>query len=518
MTHVSIVTGASRGIGKAIVQTLLKNEGSKVVAIARSKSALESLQSEFGKDNLDIVIGDVTDALTSKKAVELAISRFGQLNSVIANAGVLDPVGSIESTSIQEWKKLYDINFFSVAQLIQEAIPELRKTKGNVVAVSSGAATTPYSGWYAYGSSKAALNHLILSLATEEKKSGVHAISIAPGVVDTNMQHDIRETFGSKMDPHHLQKFLDLHKNKQLVPAEAPGAVLANLALKGWGHLIRGKLSGGRLVGGELARTQFFPRFKSTNSSSAGSSPPPFSKAKILIVMGTLVLGTTIVAGIYNKDPPKSAVEPKSTTTATTTTSPEFPPGKISVIFVLGGPGSGKGTQCDILVKEKGFVHLSAGDLLRAEQKRPGSKYGNLIAQCIKEGKIVPQEVTIELLRNAIKENYNRGEVRFLVDGFPRKMDQALTFENNIAESAFTLFFECPEQVMMKRILERAKTSGRADDNVESIKKRFQTFIDTSMPVVEYFEKQNKVVKLSCDHPVDVVASQVLAALKSKNI
>lgn len=100
-----------------------------------------------------------------------------------------------------------------------------------------------------------------------------------------------------------------------------------------------------------------------------------------------------------------------------------------SVIFVLGGPGSGKGTQCAKLVEEFGFEHLSAGDLLRAEQARPGSKYGKLIADYIKAGEIVPQEITLALLEQAMRESNGN---RFLIDGFPRKMDQALSFETQV--------------------------------------------------------------------------------------
>lgn len=200
------------------------------------------------------------------------------------------------------------------------------------------------------------------------------------------------------------------------------------------------------------------------------------------------------------------------------TSKPNFDKDKVSVVFVLGGPGSGKGTQCEKLVKEKGFVHLSAGDLLRSEQKREGSQYGGLIAKCIKEGIIVPQEVTVNLLRNSIQTNVDQGSSRFLIDGFPRKMDQALTFEREIVPSSFTLFFECPEEVMLKRLLERGKTSGRTDDNIESIKKRFATFLGTSMPVVDFFEQQNKVVRVNCDKPVQVVSDEVQKALQDRHI
>lgn len=243
----------------------------------------------------------------------------------------------------------------------------------------------------------------------------------------------------------------------------------------------------------------------STRSSNHGNS-----KGKIIVGLGALVAGTTLFNIFYEKENPKSSIDPPLVKRS-------FPDGAISVIFVLGGPGSGKGTQCAKLVKEQGFVHLSAGDLLREEQKREGSQYGELIALYIKEGKIVPQEVTISLLDRAIKENYNKGQKRFLVDGFPRKMDQALTFEEQIANSKFTLFFECPEEVMLRRLLERGKTSGRADDNIESIRKRFATFIDTSMPVIDYFEKLGKVVKIRCDQPVDEVYAKVRQAIASRS-
>lgn len=97
-----------------------------------------------------------------------------------------------------------------------------------------------------------------------------------------------------------------------------------------------------------------------------------------------------------------------------------------------GGPGTGKGTQCEKLVKDWDFVHLSAGDLLRAEQARSGSKYGALIKKFIEEGEIVPMEITVGLLRNAIQEYVRKDRRKFLIDGFPRKMDQAIAFEANV--------------------------------------------------------------------------------------
>ncbi|KAI9275420.1 adenylate kinase-domain-containing protein [Phascolomyces articulosus] len=195
---------------------------------------------------------------------------------------------------------------------------------------------------------------------------------------------------------------------------------------------------------------------------------------------------------------------------STTQPIPAFSSDEVTVVFVLGGPGAGKGTQCENLKKDYGFVHLSAGDLLRAEQKRPGSKYGELINHYIREGLIVPMEVTIALLENAMKEAMETSKsTRFLIDGFPRKMDQAIKFEEVVVPSKVVLYFECPEEVMLKRLLRRGESSGRIDDNIESIKKRFNVFKETSFPVIEAFEKQNKVHKVHCDRPVKEVYSEV---------
>ncbi|KAF3940165.1 hypothetical protein ABW19_dt0202395 [Dactylella cylindrospora] len=195
---------------------------------------------------------------------------------------------------------------------------------------------------------------------------------------------------------------------------------------------------------------------------------------------------------------------------------PIFDPKQVKVIFVLGGPGVGKGTQCAKLVNDYGFVHLSAGDLLREEQSRSGTQYGELIKSYIKDGLIVPMEVTIALLENAMKAKMDEKKSKFLIDGFPRQMDQALKFEEVIVPSSFTLFFDCDEDTMMQRILERGKTSGRSDDNPESILKRFRTFKETSMPVVNYFEGQGKVVKVDGGKSIDDVYKAVVSHIADR--
>ncbi len=201
--------------------------------------------------------------------------------------------------------------------------------------------------------------------------------------------------------------------------------------------------------------------------------------------------------------------------TAEKTTS-AFSPSEVTVLFVLGGPGAGKGTQCARLVKDYHFTHLSAGDLLRAEQDRPGSQYGQLIRDYIKNGEIVPMEVTIALLENAMRAAAaaSPDNKKFLIDGFPRKMDQALKFEEVVCPARLVLFYDCPEAEMERRLLERGKTSGRADDNAESIRKRFRTFVETSMPVVTHYEAENRVVKVDSTASPDRVYQLTQERLK----
>ncbi|EXJ79357.1 cytidylate kinase [Capronia epimyces CBS 606.96] len=204
---------------------------------------------------------------------------------------------------------------------------------------------------------------------------------------------------------------------------------------------------------------------------------------------------------------------------ASANTFPAFDPQKVTVVYILGGPGSGKGTQSANLVRDYGLVHLSAGDLLRQEQDTKGSEYGQLIKDHIKNGTIVPMEITVKLLENAMRSNLDSNSTgKFLIDGFPRKMDQAIFFEQSVCPSKCTIFLDCPEDVMRERLLNRGKTSGRSDDNEESIVKRFRTFLETSMPVVDHFAAENKVVRVPAVGTVESVYEGVVEGLAEKGI
>ncbi|PRP78469.1 hypothetical protein PROFUN_13646 [Planoprotostelium fungivorum] len=183
------------------------------------------------------------------------------------------------------------------------------------------------------------------------------------------------------------------------------------------------------------------------------------------------------------------------------------------VVFVLGGPGAGKGTQCAKIVEHFGFEHLSAGDLLRAEIKS-GSENGEMIANMIKEGRIVPSEVTVDLLDKAMTKS---GRSRFLIDGFPRDERNNQNWED-ATHLAFVLFFEVPESVLEERLLKRGESSGRSDDNIESIKKRFHTYKESSLPIIQYYDAKGKAVKINGDRPVEEVWAEVQEQFAKSNI
>lgn len=182
---------------------------------------------------------------------------------------------------------------------------------------------------------------------------------------------------------------------------------------------------------------------------------------------------------------------------------------KPNVVFVLGAPGAGKGTQCDLIVKEFGYQHLSAGDLLREERNTPGSQFGELIENHIKNGTIVPVEITCGLLEKAMHKS---AADNFLIDGFPRNQDNLDGWNKEMAGKVlvkFVLFFDCDESTCIDRCLKRGQSSGRVDDNEESLRKRFQTYYNGTMPIVKFYDAQNQVRKVDGNKNPDEVFSHV---------
>ncbi len=190
--------------------------------------------------------------------------------------------------------------------------------------------------------------------------------------------------------------------------------------------------------------------------------------------------------------------------------------GKLNII--LGGaPGSGKGTLSDLIVKKYGLQHLSTGDVLRAEIAS-GSELGREINDIISLGNLVPDAQMIKLL-----ENYLNGvpaDCRGVIfDGFPRTVEQARALTIMLASrqmDAYMLDLFAEEDVIMTRLIRRGQTSGRADDNYETIKKRLKIYNDTTKPISDYYVKLHKYFMINSNiNPectfaqIDVILSQL---------
>jgi len=184
----------------------------------------------------------------------------------------------------------------------------------------------------------------------------------------------------------------------------------------------------------------------------------------------------------------------------------------VPIIFIVGGPGSGKGTQCAKMVEKYGLSHLSSGDLLR-DEVQSGSARGSQLTKIMESGQLVPLEVVLDLIKEAMLKEFSKGSHGFLIDGYPREVKQGQQFESEIMEAALVVYFEVSGETMTQRLLGRAKTSGRVDDNIETIKKRLDTFYKQTEPVVDYYKKQGKLVQVKAEGSVDSIFGEVQPAL-----
>jgi adenylate kinase len=157
---------------------------------------------------------------------------------------------------------------------------------------------------------------------------------------------------------------------------------------------------------------------------------------------------------------------------------------------------------------------LSTGDLLR-DEVASGSDRGKKLTEIMEKGDLVPLDTVLGLLRDAMikKAAVSKG---FLIDGYPRELDQGKKFESDVGPVESVLYFEVADETMKKRLLKRAETSGRVDDNEETIVKRLKTFHNHTQPVIDHYDKQKKVCKIVAEGTVDEIFAKVTAHLDKK--
>lgn len=180
-----LVTGATGGIGEQTSLYLLSQPSTKVIGVAR-RAAPSSISSN---SNYTHIQGDLTEASTISKITEVVGSK---LDGAIFNAGIMDSLTRLEHTDLNVFRKVFDVNFFSIIELTRALVPALRASHGRAIYVSSLASEQPLPTTTAYGTSKAALNLMVATLATEEPD--ITALSIEPGVVDTPMLAHFRDS------------------------------------------------------------------------------------------------------------------------------------------------------------------------------------------------------------------------------------------------------------------------------------------------------------------------------------
>lgn len=178
----------------------------------------------------------------------------------------------------------------------------------------------------------------------------------------------------------------------------------------------------------------------------------------------------------------------------------------IRVMFVLGGPGSGKGTQCDKIVAEYGFTHLSSGDLLR-DEVASGSARGKELTAIMERGDLVSLDIVLQLIKEAMLKHAATSK-GYLIDGYPRELAQGIRFENEITGVECVLYFEVSDDTMKTRLMKRGETSGRVDDNEETIKKRLQTFHDLTKPTIDHYGEQGKVCQVHAEGTIDDIFAE----------
>ena len=187
-------------------------------------------------------------------------------------------------------------------------------------------------------------------------------------------------------------------------------------------------------------------------------------------------------------------------------------------IVIFGPPGSGKGTQSENLIKKYNLAHISTGDLLRKEIST-NTQLGALAKSHMDKGELVPDDVIIGMIDSYLDKMGNVNGVIF--DGFPRTVAQAQALKALLAtyktSVAVCLNLEVPNDELMTRLIERGKTSGRSDDNEETIKARLDVYDKQTKPVLDFYKKEGVAVNIKGVGSIDAIFADIADAVDSKN-
>ncbi|MDR3652256.1 MAG: adenylate kinase [Paludibacter sp.] len=187
-------------------------------------------------------------------------------------------------------------------------------------------------------------------------------------------------------------------------------------------------------------------------------------------------------------------------------------------IIICGAPGCGKGTQSDLIVEKYKLKHLSTGELLRKEIGQK-SELGLIAESYISKGNLVPDNMIIDILSKAIKEQNGNGN-GIILDGFPRTVAQAEALQDMLGalnkEISVLIDLSVEENELIDRLLKRGQTSGRSDDNLETIKKRLEVYEHQTAPVSDFYKKLNKYAFIDGMGSIDDIFGRISSVIDSK--
>lgn len=186
-------------------------------------------------------------------------------------------------------------------------------------------------------------------------------------------------------------------------------------------------------------------------------------------------------------------------------------------IVIFGAPGSGKGTQSDKIINEFNVAHISTGDVLRAEIKA-STELGKVAASYINDGNLLPDSLIIDILAVTL-DNKGKDIPGVIFDGFPRTIAQAEALDKMLEERGekvdVVVGLEVDDEELINRIVARGKTSGRADDNAETAKKRLANYYAQTLPLKEFYIKQNKYAMIEGVGNIDDIYANISKAIKN---
>ena len=182
-------------------------------------------------------------------------------------------------------------------------------------------------------------------------------------------------------------------------------------------------------------------------------------------------------------------------------------------IVIFGAPGSGKGTQSELIIKEYGLDHISTGDVLRSEMKNE-TELGKIAKE---KGQLVPDELIVDMLAKVLDSKVNSKGVIF--DGFPRTIPQAKALKEMLnkrgTDVSVMLNLQVEEEELINRLLERGKVSGRSDDNLETIKSRLDVYHKQTAPLADYYIGEGKHVAIKGMGTIEEIFGRIKDAVNN---